>query len=99
MKKYFESLLREVKEETAKEISEAVEKANHFVLINWGLDGSSGSNRNNSEPEPQAKVISQRDDPVKPCLSIPISASAPPLMVLNLDYYTLPTVVFGCCKN
>ncbi|KAL7205498.1 hypothetical protein ACSBR2_018437 [Camellia fascicularis] len=42
-------------------------------------NGSSGSDKNNSEPEPKAKVVPRRDaPPAKPTHSIPLAASAPP---------------------
>ncbi|KAL7263033.1 hypothetical protein ACSBR1_001245 [Camellia fascicularis] len=42
-------------------------------------NGSSGSNKNNSELEPKAKVVPQRDaPPAKPTHSIPLATSAPP---------------------
>ncbi|PSS30293.1 Mediator of RNA polymerase II transcription subunit 26c like [Actinidia chinensis var. chinensis] len=41
-------------------------------------NGSSGSDRNYSEPEPKAKAIPRRDAPAKPPHSIPLSASALP---------------------
>ncbi|XP_028096133.1 probable mediator of RNA polymerase II transcription subunit 26c isoform X1 [Camellia sinensis] len=42
-------------------------------------NGSSGSDKNNSEPEPKAKVVPRRDAPAaKPTHSIPLAASAPP---------------------
>lgn len=42
-------------------------------------NGSSGSDRNNSEPEQKAKAaISRREAPSKPPQSLPASASAPP---------------------
>ncbi|CAL5349139.1 unnamed protein product [Camellia sinensis] len=40
--------------------------------------GSSGSDKNNSETEPKAKVVPRRDaPPTKPTYSIPLAASAP----------------------
>ncbi|KAL7215180.1 hypothetical protein ACSBR1_027358 [Camellia fascicularis] len=42
-------------------------------------NGSSGSDKNNSEPEPKAKVVPRRDaPPAKLTHSIPLAASAPP---------------------
>ncbi|CAL5338636.1 unnamed protein product [Camellia sinensis] len=41
--------------------------------------GRSGSDKNNSEPEPKAKVVPRRDaPPAKPTHSISLAASAPP---------------------
>ncbi|KAL7211164.1 hypothetical protein ACSBR2_014109 [Camellia fascicularis] len=41
-------------------------------------NGSSGSDKNNSEPEPKAKVVPRRDaPPTKPTHSISLAASAP----------------------
>ncbi|KAF5942892.1 hypothetical protein HYC85_020534 [Camellia sinensis] len=40
-------------------------------------NGSSGSDKNNSETEPKAKVVPRRDaPPAKPTYSIPLAASA-----------------------
>ncbi|KAA8530995.1 hypothetical protein F0562_005715 [Nyssa sinensis] len=41
-------------------------------------NGSSGSDKINSEPEPKPKAIPRRETPIRPSQSIPISASAPP---------------------
>ncbi|GMP58482.1 hypothetical protein CsSME_00022132 [Camellia sinensis var. sinensis] len=42
-------------------------------------NGSSGSDKNNSEPEPKAKVVPRRDaPPAKPTHSISLAASTPP---------------------
>ncbi|XP_059640447.1 probable mediator of RNA polymerase II transcription subunit 26c [Cornus florida] len=42
-------------------------------------NGSSGSEKNNSEPEPKPKaILPRREAPVKPPHSAPVSASAPP---------------------
>ncbi|CAL5383340.1 unnamed protein product [Camellia sinensis] len=42
-------------------------------------DGSSGSDKNNFEPEPKAKVVPRKDaPPAKLTHSIPLAASAPP---------------------
>ncbi|KAF8411622.1 hypothetical protein HHK36_004179 [Tetracentron sinense] len=41
-------------------------------------NGSSGSDKNNSEFEPKGKVIPRREAPTKPTQSIPASSSAPP---------------------
>ncbi|GMQ10906.1 hypothetical protein CsSME_00053722 [Camellia sinensis var. sinensis] len=42
-------------------------------------NGNSGSDKNNSEPEPKAKVVPRRDaPPAKLTHSIPLAASAPP---------------------
>lgn len=44
------------------------------------VDGSSGSDKNYSEPEPKPKPIPRRDAPAKQSHSLPISASAPPIV-------------------
>ncbi|CAL5341593.1 unnamed protein product [Camellia sinensis] len=47
--------------------------------LNNSSDGSSGSDKNNSEPEPKAKVVPRRNaPPAKPTHSIPLAASASP---------------------
>uniref|UniRef100_A0A5B6YNG8 Putative mediator of RNA polymerase II transcription subunit 26c n=1 Tax=Davidia involucrata TaxID=16924 RepID=A0A5B6YNG8_DAVIN len=41
-------------------------------------NGSSGSDKINSEPEPKPKAIPRREAPTRPSQSMPVSASAPP---------------------
>ncbi|CAK9141254.1 unnamed protein product [Ilex paraguariensis] len=44
--------------------------------------GSSGSDKNNSEPEQKPKAIPKRDAPTKPPQSVPLPASVPPPNVM-----------------
>ncbi|KAG5529214.1 hypothetical protein RHGRI_029792 [Rhododendron griersonianum] len=46
-------------------------------------NGSSGSDKNYSEPEPKPKPIPRRDAPAKQSHSLPISASAPPIVKIS----------------
>ncbi|KAM7523595.1 hypothetical protein LguiA_013497 [Lonicera macranthoides] len=55
----------------------------HHQLPDFGYspnphNGSSGSERNNSEPEQKPKSVPRRENPIKPAYSFPGSASAPP---------------------
>lgn len=49
-----------------------------FVYSPNPHNGSSGSERNYSEPEPKPKVIPRREAPTKPSHSVSVSTSAPP---------------------
>nr|CAN60620.1 hypothetical protein VITISV_006169 [Vitis vinifera] len=42
------------------------------------MDGSSGSDKNNAEPEPKVKAIPRKEVPTRPAQSAPVSSSFPP---------------------
>lgn len=55
-----------------------VNMVSHFLpFFSSCLDGSSGSDRNNSEPEPKGKPIPRRDAPPKQAQPTPMASLTP----------------------
>ncbi|KAJ9703947.1 hypothetical protein PVL29_005292 [Vitis rotundifolia] len=60
-----------------------IPRTGHHQVLDFGYspnpqNGSSGSDKNNAEPEPKVKAIPRKEVPTRPAQSAPVSSSFPP---------------------